>query len=79
MRELSEMALRPLTPTRFRLGHDHASPEALLERAQALAGERQELRARGASSAALELNRLDIARTHWRLAHALLERHRPQS
>jgi hypothetical protein len=72
---MSEMALRPLTPTRFRLGHDQPTPEALLARAQELAGERQELRAKGASAAALELNRLHLARTHWELAHAYLARH----
>jgi hypothetical protein len=72
------MALRPLTPTRFHRARVNATPEALLDRASELAGERQELRRRGASAAALERNRVQIARTHWRLAHALLERHRPQ-
>jgi hypothetical protein len=72
------MALRPLTPTRFHRARVHATPEALLDRAAALAGERQELRSRGASATALERNRVRIARTHWQLAHALLERHAPQ-
>jgi hypothetical protein len=73
------MALRPLTPTRFHPARVHATPEALLDRAAALAGERQELRSRGASATALERNRVRIARTHWQLAHALLARHRPQA
>jgi hypothetical protein len=72
------MTLRPPTPTRFQLAGAHATPEALLDRAAALAGERQELRRRGASATALERNRVRIARTHWQLAHALLARHRPQ-
>lgn len=72
------MALRPPTPTRFQRAGTHATPEALLDRAAMLAGERQELRRRGASATALERNRVRIARTHWQLAHALLARHRPQ-
>jgi hypothetical protein len=71
------MALRPLTPTRFNRARVHATPETLLDRASMLAGERQELRRRGASATALERNRIRIARTHWQLAHALLARHRP--
>ena len=65
-------------PRASRRARVHATPEALLDRAAALAGERQELRSRGASATALERNRVRIARTHWQLAHALLERHRPQ-
>ena len=72
------MALRPLTPTRFHHAGANATPETLLDRASSLAGERQELRRRGASATALERNRVRIARTHWQLAHALLERHAPQ-
>jgi len=37
--------------------------------------ERQELRARGASIASLERNRLQIARAQWELGHALIERY----
>jgi hypothetical protein len=43
-----------------------------------LVGERQELRARGASNASLERNRLQIARAQWELGHALIERYLPQ-
>jgi hypothetical protein len=40
--------------------------------------ERQELRARGATMASLERNRLQIARAQWELGHALIERYLPQ-
>jgi hypothetical protein len=40
--------------------------------------ERQGLRRRGASGAALERNRLRIARAQWELGHALIDRHLPQ-
>jgi hypothetical protein len=43
-----------------------------------LVGERQELRARGAGEAALERNRMQIARAQWELAHALIDLHMPQ-
>ena len=43
-----------------------------------LVAERQELRARGASIASLERNRLQIARAQWELGHALIDRHLPQ-
>ena len=69
------MALRPLTPSRSPRGTDSRTPEALLERTSALAAERQRLRADGASSAALERNRLEIVRAQQQLAHALLEQH----
>ena len=44
-----------------------------------LVAERQELRARGASIASLERNRLQIARAQWELGHALIDRHLPQA
>jgi hypothetical protein len=39
--------------------------------------ERQELRSRGAAPAAIERNRVQIARAQWELAHALIDRHGP--
>jgi len=44
-----------------------------------LVAERQELRNRGAGQAALERNRLQIARAQWELGHALIDRHLPQT
>jgi hypothetical protein len=49
--------------------------EALTLRIAALVAERQQLRVRDADSAALEHNRLEIARVQWELGHALIERH----
>ena len=43
-----------------------------------LVAERQDLRAREASIASLERNRLQIARAQWELGHALIERYLPQ-
>ena len=51
--------------------------EALQERVAALALERQELRAGGADSGALERNRVALARAQWELSHALIERYLP--
>jgi hypothetical protein len=53
--------------------------EALLERVDALAHERQELRAAGASIDRLELNRLELLAAHRDLGHALIARHLPQA
>lgn len=52
--------------------------EELETRIAQLVGERQELREHGAVEAALERNRLQIARAQWELAHALIDRHLPQ-
>ena len=46
-------------------------------RIAALVAERQELRVSGAATAAIERNRLQIARAQWDLSHALIERHLP--
>lgn len=70
--------LRPVAPARFRRGHARGSVESLLERIGSLVCERQALRARGARAAALERNRLKIARAQWELSYALLERHLPR-
>ena len=37
--------------------------------------ERQELRGAGSSAAAIERNRVQLARTQWELAHALIDEH----
>ena len=53
--------------------------ETLTLRVAELVVERQELRIRGASTASLERNRLQIARAQWELGHALIDRHLPQA
>jgi hypothetical protein len=40
-----------------------------------LIAERQELRAAGSPAAAIERNRVQLARAQWELAHALIEEH----
>ncbi len=64
------------TPARFRRS---GSPtvEELVVRISELVSERQALRERGASAAALERNRLQLARCHWQLSHALIARYGP--
>jgi hypothetical protein len=64
-------ALRPFAGVAFAA----APVEALLERVDALAHERQELRSGGATSERLELNRLELVAAHRHLAHALIARH----
>lgn len=41
--------------------------------------ERQELRAASSPSAAIERNRVQLARTQWELAHALIDEHLAES
>jgi hypothetical protein len=71
--------LRPLRSTRFRRSRCRVGPDELTARIAQLVGERQELRARGAGEAALERNRLQIARAQWELAHALIDVHLVQA
>jgi hypothetical protein len=71
-------SLRRLRPARFRRRRVRATADELTTRIGRLVAERQELRARGASEASLERNRLQIARAHWELAHALIDRHLPE-
>ena len=66
-------------PARFKRGARRASVETLMERTSELAHERQNLRQRGAGSAALERNRVALARAQWQLSHALIERYRPNA
>ncbi|MFN2468487.1 MAG: hypothetical protein ABR521_10225 [Gaiellaceae bacterium] len=56
---------------------DQGSADRLLGEISALVARRQALRSAGASSTALERNRLRIARLQWRLSHALIERFLP--
>jgi len=67
--------LRHLRPARFRRRRNRASVELLTVRITTLVAERQELRGSGAAGAAIEQNRVQIARAQWELAHALIERH----
>jgi len=52
--------------------------EQLTEKLRRLVLERQSLRDRGASTADLERNRLEIVRRQWELSHALIESHNPE-
>jgi hypothetical protein len=70
-------ALRRLRPSRFRRSRNRVPVEALVERIGELVAERQELRRASAPSAAIERNRLQIARAQWELAHALIDRYLP--
>jgi hypothetical protein len=70
-------ALRHLRPSRFRRSRNRASVEALVNRIGELVAERQELRVASAPAAAIERNRLQIARAQWELAHALIDRYLP--
>ena len=56
---------------------DQGSADRLLGEISSLVARRQALRSAGASSTALERNRLRIARLQWRLSHALIERFLP--
>jgi hypothetical protein len=71
--------LRPIAPARFRKPPVTESVEHLNERITSLALERQSLRTRGAGRAALERNRVQIARAQWKLSYALIERYLPAS
>jgi hypothetical protein len=77
MNAMHATILRPAAPSRFRRRHAKNSVEALQERIQVLAGERQELRNREASESALERNRIKLARAQWELSLALIERYLP--
>ncbi|HYA08305.1 MAG TPA: hypothetical protein VEG24_01870 [Gaiellaceae bacterium] len=70
-------AIRHLRPSRFRRSRNRASVEALVARIGELVAERQELRVAFAPPAAMERNRVQIARAQWELAHALIDRYLP--
>ena len=71
MSAMSAAALRSFAGDLFA----HVPVEALLERVDALAHERQELRAARAPIERLELNRLELVAAHRDLGHALIARH----
>jgi hypothetical protein len=73
----SGTSLRPLRPARFRRSRTRATADELAARIAILVAERQRLRERGAREAALERNRLQLARAQWELGHALIERNLP--
>ena len=73
--EMATMELRRVQPTRFRRPRGGESVEHLLVRTEELARERQELRQRNAPPAALERNRVALARAQWQLSHALIARY----
>ncbi|HEY6835506.1 MAG TPA: hypothetical protein VI142_03465 [Gaiellaceae bacterium] len=53
--------------------------ESLAGRIAELVTERQELRAAGSPPAAIERNRVQLARAQWELAHALIDEHLAES
>jgi hypothetical protein len=65
------------TSPRFRRSRA-SSVEVLQERIEVLVARRQVLREQGASAAALERNRRELARCQWQLSFALIERFRPE-
>jgi hypothetical protein len=73
----SGTALKPLCRWRFRRSRSAVSVESLVVRIAELVAERQDLRSSGAAPAAIERNRIQIARAQWELAHALIDRHGP--
>jgi hypothetical protein len=74
METMSAGTLRPLVPRRFRRTSKR-TVEELTARIGELTAERQDLRARGATAAALERNRVKLARAQWELSHALIARY----
>jgi hypothetical protein len=68
-------APRPLRGPRFRRSRNRHTVETLADRLAALVAERQQLRATAAPPAAIERNRVQIARAQWELSHALIDRH----
>ena len=68
-------APKPLRRWRFLPGRRTPTVESLVLRIADLVNERQELRTAGAPHAAIERNRVEIARAQWALARALIDRH----
>jgi len=68
-------ALRSLRSSRYRRGRNRLSVEALATRIADLVAERQALRETGSPVAAIERNRVQLARAQWELAHALIDEH----
>jgi hypothetical protein len=61
--------------SRFRRSRNRLSVDVLAIRIAELIAERQDLRAAGSSAAAIERNRVQLARAQWELAHALIDEH----
>jgi hypothetical protein len=70
-------SLRPVSLL-FRRRRATPTVESLNERLGMLARDRQEMRAAGAGSVALERNRILIAGAQWELSYALIDRYLPQ-
>lgn len=75
--EMSASALRPVAPRAFRRNGAVAPVETLVARVGDLQRKRQELRGAAVGPAVLERNRRALARAHWELSHALIDRHLP--
>jgi hypothetical protein len=68
-------SVRPLRASRFRRSRNRPSVDVLAARIADLVLERQDLRAAGSPAAAIERNRVQLARAQWELAHALIDEH----
>jgi hypothetical protein len=77
---IETVAMSSLRPISARLRRRATAPtvESLHDRLAVLTCERQELRANGAGSVALERNRVAITRAQWELSYALIERYLPK-
>jgi hypothetical protein len=64
-----------LRASRFTRSRNRPSVDLLAARIAELVAERQQLRAAGSSAAAIERNRVQLARAQWELAHALIDEH----
>ena len=65
----------PMRSSRFRRSRTRLSVDLLAVRITELIAERQDLRASSSSTAAIERNRVQLARAQWELAHALIDEH----
>ncbi len=75
---IKNVAMNPLRPLRFPRRPVSPTVESLSEQLRVLMLERQDLRMSDAGSAALEQNRVAIARAQWDLSYALIERYLPK-
>lgn len=65
--------------SQFRRSRNRASVDVLAARIAELISERQELREAGSSAAAIERNRVQLARAQWELGNALIDEHLSQT
>jgi hypothetical protein len=75
---IQNVVMSTLRPIRLPRRRTPPTVESLSEQLAALGRERQDLRARDAGVAALERNRVAIARAQWELSYALIERYLPK-